>query len=280
MELFKDRILVVATKHQKEKVIGPIFSKELQVNYLLDEELNTDLLGTFTGEVERTLDPIAAAKRKCEMAMDHIDCDLAVASEGSFTAHPAIPFLSVNEEYLLFVDRKNDIQIQVREITYETNFCAADITSEQHLLHFANLAKFPSHALIMRSSKEDHSEIVKGIQDVTQLTSSFHHFMSHYGSCYVETDMRALYNPTRMAAIEKLTRKLVKKIASYCPMCQKPGFDVKDVIKGLPCSECGMPTRSTLIHIYQCEHCNHSKEHAYPHGHEFESPQYCDRCNP
>jgi hypothetical protein len=280
MDLFKDRILVVATKHRKEKVIGPIFSKELQVKCVLDEELNTDLLGTFSGEVERTLSPIAAAKLKCQMAMDTTGCDLAIASEGSFAPDPAIPLLSVNEEYLVFVDRKHGLELYVREITHNTNFNAADITTEQELMDFLLLVNFPSHALILRKCKDDHSEVVKGIQEKDELIRFFNQFIVRHGTCYVETDMRALYNPTRMATIENLTRKLVKKIKSCCPRCDKPGFDVKDIIKGLPCSECGMPTRSTLIHIYTCEYCNCSKEHAYPHGHEFESPQYCDRCNP
>ena len=54
-ELFAGRKLVIATKHGKESVLKPLFDKELGVKSELVEGLDTDLLGTFSGEIERTL---------------------------------------------------------------------------------------------------------------------------------------------------------------------------------------------------------------------------------
>jgi hypothetical protein len=45
---------------------------------------------------------------------------------------------------------------------------------------------------------------------------------------YVETDMRAMYNPSRMTVIQNATKKLVEKINSCCPNCNIPGFGITD----------------------------------------------------
>ncbi|MFD2146143.1 DUF6671 family protein [Mucilaginibacter antarcticus] len=63
-------------------------------------------------------------------------------------------------------------------------------------------------------------------------------------------------NPTRMEVIEIVTRKLVEKILYQCPKCDLPGFDVVEVVRGLPCNLCRYPTNSTLYYIYRCSKCN------------------------
>lgn len=85
--MFEGRKLIIATMHQKETVIAPILEKALGVHCFIDQTFDTDLLGTFSGEVERKLDPIATAKEKCLRAMRANNCDLGIASEGSFGAH-------------------------------------------------------------------------------------------------------------------------------------------------------------------------------------------------
>lgn len=95
--MFEGRKLVIATKHQKEQVLSPLLSHSLGVHVIVPNNLDTDLLGTFSGEVERKHDPITTARLKCQWAMDLTNCDLAVASEGSFGSHPAAFFLPANE---------------------------------------------------------------------------------------------------------------------------------------------------------------------------------------
>ena len=112
--MFKGRKLLIATKHDKEKVIAPILEKELGVTCFVAENFDTDVLGTFTGEVERKDDPITTARNKCLMAMELNNCDLAIASEGSFGPHPAIFFVHADDEMLLFIDKKNDLEIIAR----------------------------------------------------------------------------------------------------------------------------------------------------------------------
>jgi hypothetical protein len=126
----------------------------------------------------------------------------------------------------------------------------------------------------------EKTDIHKGINQTEILQNSFNHFFSKYSSVYVETDMRAMFNPTRMNVIEKAAQKLVQKIKSTCPQCQMPGFGITDVKSGLICSLCGSPTKSTLSYMYICQHCQFSKEEMYPHNKTTEDPTYCDYCNP
>ena len=234
--MFSGRKLLIAAMHEKEKTIAPLLEKELGVQCFVAENLDTDILGTFTGEVERKDDPVTTARNKCLMVMELNDCNLAVASEGSFGPHPLIFFAHSDDEMLLFIDKKNDLEIIVRELTTETNFNGDEIKSEKELKEFVKKVKFPTHGLIVRKEKEDFTEIIKGITDWEKLNITFHHFIKKYGVAYIETDMRAMYNPIRMQAIERATKKLVDKINSCCPQCNTPGFGVTDGKRRLPCS--------------------------------------------
>jgi hypothetical protein len=242
--------------------------------------LDTDLLGTFSGEIERELSPIDAAKKKCALAMELTGTDLAVASEGSFGAHPLLYFLPADDELLVLIDQKNGLEIVVREVSTKTNYNAKEVSSEEDLLAFAQSALFPSHGLILKDKKEGYTEVAKGIVHAKELLDTFKQFMETYGSVYVETDMRAHLNPSRMQVIEETTEKLIKKIKTTCPNCQTPGFGIKEATPGLPCENCKTPTKSTLFHVYACQKCNHTHEAYFPNGKQEEDPTYCDRCNP
>lgn len=280
INIFKGRDLIIATKHEKEKVIAPILEKELGVKCFINTDLDTDKLGTFTGEIERKEDPIITARIKCHQAMELANCDLAIASEGSFGAHPSIFFVSADDEFLVLIDKLNHLEIIARELSTTTNFNGSTIKTEKELIAFAETINFPSHGLIIRKEKDDNAEIVKGITNSEHLISTFNHFISHYGTAYVETDMRAMYNPMRMEVIKKAALNLSNKIKNQCPNCQTPGFGVTGTKKGLTCKICKTPTQSILYHIYTCQKCNYKKEEIYPNGKQWEEPIYCDICNP
>lgn len=279
-KLFKGRDLVIATKHEKEKVIAPILEKELGVKCFTISNLDTDQLGTFIGEVERKDDPITTARKKCLLAMEIENCDMAIASEGSFGLHPSVFFAYADDEFLLFIDKKNNLEIIVRELSLKTNFNGSVITNKKELDEFAEKIKFPSHGLIIRKADTDFSEIEKGITNKNKLIETYNHFAKLYGSVYVETDMRAMYNPTRMTVIETAAIKLANKINTLCPGCDTPGFGITAAKQGLPCELCHFPTRSTLSYIYTCQKCSYSKEEKYPNEKYLEDPTYCDICNP
>ena len=106
--MFFGKSLCIATKHKKEQVLAPLF-KGLGFNVCVAKNIDTDILGTFTGEVERIYTPQLTLKKKCELALQRTHTDFVLSSEGSFGPHPSIPFLYANEEHLLFY---NTIDLQ------------------------------------------------------------------------------------------------------------------------------------------------------------------------
>ncbi|UYZ60001.1 DUF6671 family protein [Hymenobacter latericus] len=278
--MFQDRQLLIATKHDKQRVIAPILEQELGVVCVVAEGLDTDELGTFTGEIARTLDPVAAAREKCRRAMARTGCDLCVASEGSFGPHPASFFVPADDELLVFVDARHNLEVVVRELSLDTNFSGQKIATAAELQAFAGQAGFPGHGLILRKSRDESTDIFKDITDEAALQQAFAYLLGKYGHAYAETDMRAHRNPTRMRVIEAATRKLAAQLKSECPGCHMPGFGVTEARKGLPCSWCSQPTNAVLSFVYQCRHCGYQREERYPHNKTTEDPMYCDHCNP
>jgi hypothetical protein len=278
--LFSGRRIVVATKHGKEQVIAPHLSKELGLNCIVTDSLDTDLFGTFTGEVERSENPLKTARQKCLLAMEITSTDLAIASEGSFGPHPSVPFIPAYEEILLLIDKKNDWEFVVRNLGTKTNFGHAIIHSLAEMEAFLTQVHFPSHAVILKKSADDFSECRKGIHEESELRTLAQFFIRRFGQCSLETDMRAMHNPTRMKVIDALTTQLIKQIQSLCPICETPGYRMTDIQRGLPCAYCNLPTRQIKSEIYSCRHCHYSEFRAPSHSLAKEDPMYCDFCNP
>jgi hypothetical protein len=278
--LFSGRILAIATKHKKEWVLEAKLVQELGVICKVPAHLDTDLLGTFTGEIERTLSPVETARKKCLMAMEAIGCNLAIASEGSFGAHPFIPFCQANEELLILMDVKNNLELTATKLSSDTNFDGAEVNSLASLEHFANRAGFPEHALILRPFKDSIQQIVKGINCQKKLEETFLSLIHQRSSVYVETDMRAMYNPTRQRVIAGALDNLLALIDSQCPACATPGFGVVKWIEGLACEQCGTPTHSIKSLLRKCNKCGYELIEDNPGGKNFEDPMYCEMCNP
>ncbi|HEY6955109.1 MAG TPA: DUF6671 family protein [Flavisolibacter sp.] len=277
---FGKRALVIATKHEKEKVLKPLMEDHLGVSIVVANNIDTDDFGTFSGEVERQASPLETARKKCQAARKLTGAELVLASEGSFGGHPVIGFLPADEEILLLIDYKYGVEYKAKVISTQTNFRGNEYFDWEPLLFFASEVNFPSHGLILRKEKNDYSEIHKGITDWDRLKESFYYFRNKHGKVFVETDMRALYNPMRMKVIEEAGHKLIGVIHNLCPLCQAPGFEVKEVIRGLPCSQCSAPTQTAKAYVYLCQHCGHAQTKNYPNKKEKEDPMFCDECNP
>ena len=272
---FEGREICIATMHGKEKVIGPALQKAFKMKYSV-AAFDTDLLGTFSGEVERVLTPLEAAREKCRLALETDNAEIAIASEGSFGTHPTLYFMPSDEEILLLVDRKNDLEIAVKHTSLQTNYGYFSTESEEPVADFLKRVKFPSHALIVKTA----DFIAKGIQSREQLDRAINACISLHGQYQLMTDMRAMYNPSRMRVIQEAMDKLIQKMQSQCPGCSRPGFGITDALKGLLCSTCSMPTRSVKTVIYSCEGCHYTEKADFPEGKTEEDPMFCDFCNP
>jgi hypothetical protein len=281
-KLFKGRKLVIATMHEKERVIAPLLKKHLGVEIVVPTRFDSDKFGTFTREIKRAGSQLEAARAKAHAAMAIEGVDLAVASEGSFGAHPSIPFIQSNLELVLLVDKKNGREIRGHYRTQETNMSGHYVATVEEALSFARTIGFPRHGVIVRKTENGRYGIYKNIRTEEELIDTVRKMLARpfIKRVFVETDMRAHRNPTRAKAIERATKDLIKNIFSLCPMCQAPGFVVTDFEKGLKCSFCGLPTDLPLNEIYHCDACGHREKKAVAKYGKTADPQYCGYCNP
>ena len=89
---------------------------------------------------------------------------------------------------------------------------------------------------------------------------------------------RAHANPTRMETIAEAAQDLAHKLCSRCPACGAPGFQLAERVPGLPCEDCGAPTRQASAEIQRCAKCAHQETVARPEA--AAPPERCDYCNP
>jgi hypothetical protein len=277
---FAERVGVIATMHQKEKVIAPLLEKELGIQTIVPSNLNTDTFGTFTREIKRQGTQVEAARLKAEKALLITNKTLAFASEGTFGPHPALSYLPCNLEIILLLDQVNNLEVIGQELSTETNYNYQTITTLKEAENFAAKVGFPQHGLMVRIDTST-KEIIKGITTEAALKEAVASALKKSpNGIQLETDMRAMYNPTRMKNIEKATRDLIQKLQQLCPNCSYPGFDVAEYKKGLPCAICNFPTTVTLAEIYQCKNCNFRQEVLFPSSLEKADPAQCLYCNP
>lgn len=279
-DFFSGRRLLIVTKHEKEAVIAPLLEESLGVTCFVTKEFDTDSLGTFSGEISRKDDALTTLRKKCWEGMQAEGFDLAVATEGSFGNHPTVFFAPANDEFIMLIDQKNKLEIVERVLSLDTNFDCSEVSTKAELKVFLDKVQFPSHGVILKDASENWSKIYKGVSNYDLAEKIFDTIIASGGGCYIETDMRAMQNPTRMQIIKEVCLKLINKLHSVCPECNYPGFGVVGAEAGLLCSSCAMPTRSTSAHIYQCQHCNFESKVLYPNGKKTEDPMYCDFCNP
>jgi len=275
-------LAVIATMHGKERVLAPLLETELGFDTTLAQGLDTDLFGTFTGEVARLGTQLEAARAKAGLALRlSPDARFAVASEGSFGPHPAMPLIPGGHELVLLLDRETGQEVLGHHVTAKTNYRQALIASPEEALRFAEHAGFPTHALVVGRCPSGEiaaaEPVAKAMQAKDRLLELANDLIARDGHFVLSTDMRAHLNPTRMAAIETAGRDLVAGYASRCRACDRPGFVVNERIPGLPCGDCGTPTRMTLAEVRRCVGCGETERRDIP---GMADPTWCDGCNP
>lgn len=279
-DFFSSRHLLIVTKHKKEEVIAPLLEETLGVTCFVAKDFDTDSLGTFSGEIARKDDALITLRKKCWEGMKSEGFDLALATEGSFGNHPTVFFAPANDEFIMLVDQKHNLEIIERVLSMETNFDSSEIRTKEELKTFLDKVQFPSHGVILKDAAENWTKIYKGITDYDSAEKIYDDIIAATNSCFIETDMRAMFNPTRNKIIKEVSLKLINKLRSVCPECLYPGFGVVESEAGLLCNSCSMPTRSISAHIFKCQHCHYKSKVLYPNGKETEDPMYCDFCNP
>lgn len=277
---YSNQAVVLTTKHQKLSLIGPILERELGVKLIL-HEADTDQLGTFSGEIERTSSAPETARQKAEIGMKALGVPIGIASEGSIGPDPLMPFMKSDIEYLSFVDSERDIEIVVMHRSFE--IIAGDLVTEPgaDITNFLERVDFPNHKLIVATNDGDKVPALKGIGTLAELESAIYLLagQSKDGKVLLQSDLRAHCSPSRQRNITRAAELLAARINSPCPSCQCPGWGVTGYLKGLDCADCGeVVAKANRAEILSCVKC--SFELAGEQLAEFADASTCDGCNP
>lgn len=283
--------VALATRHGKQRVIGRALRHGLGAELLHLPEIDTDALGSFCGNVARRGTARQACVAKAELALEQGGTGLAIASEGSFGPHPAVPLLPVGIECLVFLDPGRGLQVHEELLARRTNFAQRRVRRDDlpggeptaDLERWLQAVGFPSHALIVRALASPSDEVLrKGVVQRSVLLEALHEAIaaSADGCARIDTDMRAHCNPTRMASIRELSFRLVRRLATVCPSCRSPGWGVVASLSGLPCGWCGQPTALIRAEIHGCVRCDHRQERPRRDGLRQADPGHCPFCNP
>jgi len=278
-ESYRGRRFSLLTQHGKERILAPLFAQSLAVDLEVATGFDTDSLGTFTRNIARQGDQLQAARRKAEVGMDILGLQCGVASEGAFGPDP-FGFFPWNVELVLLVDRVRGIEI-VGRAHGPAHHLHDQVVTRDSLDSFARRAGFPEHGLVVRPDGENDPRIVKGLAQWPKLHAAFEEALaqSTSGTVFVESDLRAHMNPTRMEMIGKATANLIERMKSECPQCGAPGFWLVERIAGLPCRYCDMPTDEACAERWSCVAADHTEVRDVSAG-RLGDPSRCGTCNP
>jgi hypothetical protein len=280
---YAGRTAVIATMHRKEEVVAPALMSTLGLIVTSTPGLDTDQLGTFSGEIPRDGTMLDVALRKARLGMSAAAVPLGLASEGSFGPHPAIPYIPAGMELLVFVNDERGIYVAESLITEQTNYDHLVISPGEASDAFLQKIGFPTHGLIVRPNEgEVASALAKGIVDPDRLRRAIETAAaaSSDGRARMETDMRAHFNPTRMRSLAILAERLAQRLARQCPACSAPGFGRTGSRAGLLCETCGTPTELVVGEILGCPACDYTEERLRGDGLQRAPAQHCPLCNP
>lgn len=272
----------IATMHGKERAIAPSLCQWFNMTVTTAPGIDTDALGTFTGEVPREGTMLDAARVKARLAIKRTGAHLGIGSEGAFGPDPLIPFVAVGRELIVMIEAATGHEIVVQRTT-PTNFDHVVTAPGADITTFLARVGFPSHAVIVRRDQPGNAaDIAKGVSDLFELSMEIIRMaaLSSSGRVRIETDMRAQLNPTRMASIAWTARWLALRAARCCPQCCKPGFGLIEVERGLTCRDCGEPTQLIVAERHRCTSCGHSIRKRVRASHLRAEPTWCNACNP
>ncbi|MEI7464115.1 MAG: DUF6671 family protein [Burkholderiales bacterium] len=272
--------VALLTQHGKERVIAPVLEPGLGCVIEHVTGFDTDQLGTFTRDTPRPGTQLDAARRKARKGMELSALPLGLASEGSFGPDPFTGMFPWNVELLVWIDDRLGLEVvgMAQGAARSGHVQTGDWAEVEA---FAAREGFPQHLLVLRPEGPDDLRIHKGIADRERLKAFFDECqaMARNRQVFVETDLRAFANPSRMQHIEQAAGDLLARLQSACPACDTPGYGVTERQAGLPCADCGLPTTSYRSEVWSCTRCQHRAVKPRTDCTVAE-PRHCARCNP
>ena len=270
----------LATIHAKELAVAPPFRRLLGAEVVVAPDLDTDSLGTFSGEVPRPDAVVETCLIKAELAFRTLDVDCAVASEGSYGPIDRVPLVPCGVEIMAFIDRKRGVRVVETLATHRTNWRIQRFKAgDPAVPHAIKALGFPRYgAFVMCNTDWDHP--VKGLSTVDEVIAAMTREANRAedGLAALTADMRAHRNPTRMKVVRAISWKLAKRLGQLCPKCQAPGFGHIESRRGLPCEGCGDATHWIDFEVDGCSACGHAAARPRKDGRRTASRLSCRSC--
>jgi hypothetical protein len=275
---------VLATMHGKEAAISAVLFDRLGLVVGTAQNLDTDVLGTFTGEVPRTGTIRETAIAKARLGMASTGLPVGIASEGSYGPHPYFPLVAGGIELMVLVDDVREIVVSEYLIEDSPVFDHVFAHPNDELGAFLDRTGFPDHALIVKAAEAGVAggPVYKGLRGKKALALAISQCAEHSrdGRALIQTDMRAHMNPTRMATLRRLAAIFAERVATPCPACAMPGYGLVDVETGLPCEACGTPSIMVRHQVFGCVACEHRERRPRIDRRSHADPGHCPICNP
>lgn len=277
---YEGQRIALLTMHGKRDVIARVLEPALGCSVELVTGFDTDQLGTFTRVTPRQGSQLEAARRKARIGMELSGLSLGLASEGSFGPDPYTGMFTWDTEALVFIDAGRELEI-VGLASGAAHCHQMQASQWEAALAFAAQLDFPNHGLVLRPQGADDPRVFKDLTDERALQAAFEacRSLADNGNVFLETDLRAHANPTRMKLIGEAARDLLVRLQSACPNCRRPGYAVSRRLSGVPCGLCRHPTRLAMSDIWACTSCGHSETRPHP-GPQVADPRHCEHCNP
>jgi hypothetical protein len=210
---------------------------------VVEQDLDTDLLGTFSGEVERAFPPLETAIREAELGLINTGGKLGLASEGSIGSDPLIPFAISNIEHLVLVDKVRGIIISESFRSFEIVKVSEAVAPGEDLEQLLLSAGFPEQKLIAKPNQVDGEGSLNPIKAIFTRESLLDAIaecgmQSKDGKARIEPDYRAHNSPSRAKNIIQVAEMLATRISRLCPTCNCPGWGKVGYDYGLSCEAC------------------------------------------
>jgi hypothetical protein len=269
--------VAVSTKHGKLAQIQPAFAALNQWR-LEVAPLDTDMFGSFSGEVERRMSPRETVIEKAKAGARLLGLDFGIASEGTIGAHPHLPFINSDYELLAFVCLSQNISVV-------ESYLSADIVAHSQMVSrttdFEELFRklnMPHHAVNIVVETSDGRQVIKGIFDSREALQIIEQSLAT-AKVTIESDFRAMNSPSRQANITICAQRLAARVAASCPGCSCFGWGRVGYEYGLPCRSCGRQNLGVAnSERLGCQGCNYT-ETKHLGVYEIE-PARCEFCNP
>ncbi|MFI6131492.1 DUF6671 family protein [Micromonospora sp. NPDC051141] len=276
---FRGVTAALATMHGKQWALRPPLRRRLGVG-LRVAAVDTDALGTFTGEVPRPGTARETVLRKARLGMSATGCPVGLASEGAFGPHPTLPGVPADVEYVALVDDRSGLTVVESVVSLETNH--AQVTTDGRdrtvVVAFLRRVGFPHHAVVVRPAR-GAGRPEKGLRRLGDVFAALRRAAadSGDGDAVLAADLRAHVNPTRMRVIAAAGLRLARRLATACPDCAAPGFGPLGTAAGLPCRDCGTTTHQVAVRVSGCARCPYRERRPVAGAAD---PGTCPRCNP